>query len=299
MRKFFLTLALVGAFAASASAQNAPTLRVVTEDPRLPSELFYGNTRVKPTRVRPGTNTAITINDADFFVQQQYVDFLGRFPDQEGFSFWINQITGCGSNANCTDGQRTNTSGSFYLSIEFQETGYLVYRLHKASFGRRPLYTSFAPEQRQVANGVIVGQGNWQALLEANKTAFSNSWVNRPDFLAEYPTTMTPAAYVDKIIQTAGLSAGQVNRDALVAGLTNGTETRATALRKIVESEAFAVREKNPAFVHMQYLGYLRRDPDEAGFNFWLGKLNNHNGDFHAAEMVRSFLVSGEYLGRF
>ena len=299
MRKFFLTLALVATTSAAALAQSAPTLRVVTEDPALPSELFYGNTRVKPTRLRAGTNQPITIADADFFVQQQYVDFLSRLPDQNGLSFWINQITNCGANADCVDGQRTNSSGAFFLSIEFQETGFLVYRFHKASFGRRPAYADFTPEQRQVANGVVVGQGDWQAQLNANKTAFANAWVARADFRAEYPTTMSPAAYVDKLVQTAGLSPAQVNRDALVAGLTAGTETRASALRKIVESAAFSAQEKNPAFVHMQYLGYLRRDPDAAGFDFWLGKLNNHGGDFHAAEMVRSFLVSGEYLGRF
>ena len=49
----------------------------------------------------------------------------------------------------------------------------------------------------------------------------------------------------------------------------------------------------------MQYLGYLRRDPDQSGFNFWLAKLNAHGGDFHAAEMVRAFLVSDEYKNRF
>jgi hypothetical protein len=63
--------------------------------------------------------------------------------------------------------------------------------------------------------------------------------------------------------------------------------------------------EKNKAFVLMQYLGYLRRDPnvgqdtDYTGYDFWLQKLNNHGGDFHAAQMVRSFIVSGEYLNRF
>jgi hypothetical protein len=30
----------------------------------------------------------------------------------------------------------------------------------------------------------------------------------------------------------------------------------------------------------MQYFGDLRRDPDKAGFNFWLNKLNQFNGDF-------------------
>jgi hypothetical protein len=80
---------------------------------------------------------------------------------------------------------------------------------------------------------------------------------------------------------------------------------RAIGLRTIIESAAFDTLEKNRAFVLMQYLGYLRRDPDAApdnnldGFNFWLNKLNQHNGDFHAAEMVKAFIVAGEYQARF
>ncbi|HYO64133.1 MAG TPA: DUF4214 domain-containing protein [Pyrinomonadaceae bacterium] len=299
MRKFFLTLLVVSACAVTALAQNAPTLRVVTEDPNLPSEIFYGNTRVKPLRLRPGTNTPVTINDADFFVQQQYVDFLSRFPDQAGFSFWTKQIADCGANATCTDGQRTNTSGAFFLSIEFQETGFLVYKLTEASFNRRPVYSGFMPDTRKVANGVVVGQGTWQALLETNKQNFLNEWVARAEFLAEFPANMSPAAFVDKLIANTGLAPATFGRDALVAALTNNTKTRAAVLREIAENAAFTTQEKNRAFVQMQYFGYLRRDPDDAGFAFWLGKLNEHNGDFHSAEMVRSFIVSGEYLGRF
>ncbi|MBA2526106.1 MAG: hypothetical protein H0V18_10040 [Pyrinomonadaceae bacterium] len=288
-------------------AQGPPTLRIVTEVPNLPSELFYGNIRVKPLRLRPGTNTPITINDTDFFVYQQYVDFLSRMPDPSGLSFWINQITSCGSNAACIDGQRSNSSGAFFLSIEFNGTGYFVYRLHKGSFGDLPRYSTFMPDARQVGSGVIVGQGNWQGILAANQTAFANAWVDRPAFLARYPTTLTAVAYVDSLIQTAGLTAAQVNRDQIVAEMTNypSAAARATALRRIIESSAFDTREKNPAFVLMQYFGYLRRNPDDApdnnlaGYNFWLAKLNQFNGDFNAAEMVKSFIVSGEYYARF
>ena len=49
----------------------------------------------------------------------------------------------------------------------------------------------------------------------------------------------------------------------------------------------------------MQYFGYLRRGPDDAGFNFWLGKLNRANGNFVEAEMVKAFLDSIEYRDRF
>lgn len=296
---FVITLASLTVF-----GQGAPTLRIVTEVPNLPSELYYGNIKVKPLRLRPGTTTPITINDTDFFVNQQYVDFLSRFPDQTGFDFWISQITYCGSNAACIDVARNNTSGAFFLSIEFQETGYYVYRLHKTSFGTLPRYATFMPNSRQVGSGVVVNQGNWQAQLETNKQNFVNSWVTSANFLAAYPLSLTNAAYVDKLIQTAGLTAGDVNRDGLVNQLNTGT-SRATVLRQIAESPALNLKEQNPAFVLMQYYGYLRRNPDDApdgnldGYNYWLKKLNDHGGNFHAAEMVRSFLVSTEYLNRF
>ena len=49
----------------------------------------------------------------------------------------------------------------------------------------------------------------------------------------------------------------------------------------------------------MEYFGYLRRDPDESGYQFWLNKLNQFDGNFERAEMVKAFIVSGEYRGRF
>lgn len=287
--------------------QSAPTLSIRTEVPGLPSELFYGNVKVKPLRIRPGTNTPITIADSDFFVNQQYVDFLSRFPDQSGFDYWVNEIVTCGGNAACIDVRRSNTSGAFFLSIEFQETGYLVYRVHKTSFGTLPQYTPFMRDARAVGKDVVVGPSNWQAVLEANKQAFLNSWVSSPEFTAPtaYPLSMSNQEYVDKLVTTAGVTSGEVNGAQLVSGLNAGTETRATVLRKIAESSAVNLKEKNSAFVLMQYFGYLRRNPTDApdndlsGYNFWLGKLNSHGGDFHAAEMVRSFLVSTEYLNRF
>src|SRR5205085_8931435 len=133
---FALAFACGGALAQS---QQAPTLRIVSEDGnRLPSELMYGNTKVKPLRLRPGTNQPITIDDSDFFVQEQYVDFLSRFPDASGFQFWHNEINQCGANAACVEVKRINTSGAFFLSIEFQNTGYFVYKTYKAAFGDLP-----------------------------------------------------------------------------------------------------------------------------------------------------------------
>jgi hypothetical protein len=88
-------------------------------------------------------------------------------------------------------------------------------------------------------------------------------------------------------------------RDALVAALNAATMTRAEVLRRVAENSEFSRREFNPAFVLMQYFGYLRRDPDPSGYQFWLTKLNQFNGDFTRAEMVKAFITSTEYRSRF
>lgn len=315
--KFAFAL-LITAFAALTVWGQAPTLRIVTEVPNLPSELYYGNIKVKPLRLRPGTNSPITINDSDFFVNQQYVDFLSRFPDQSGFDFWVNQITSCNGDAGCIAGQRDNTSGAFFLSIEFQETGYLVERMYKVAYGDStgtstiggtshtlsvPIIrrSEFLPDTLQMSNGVVVGQNGWPTVLENNKVAFANDFVSRTRFTTAYPNSMTVAQFVDALNANAGNPLSQTERDSLV----NSGMTRAQIVRAVAEDSDLATTEKNKAFVLMQYLGYLRRDPntgpdtDYSGYDYWLQKLNNHGGDFHAAQMVRSFIVSGEYLNRF
>jgi hypothetical protein len=318
--KFVFAL-LITAFAAFTVWGQAPTLRIVTEVPNLPSELYYGNIKVKPLRLRPGTNTPITINDSDFFVNQQYVDFLNRFPDQSGFGFWLNQINSCGSDANCIARQRDNTSGAFFLSIEFQETGYLVERMYKVAYGDTTATSTlggahqlsvpiirrseFLPDTLQMSNGVVVLQNGWQTVLENNKVAFANDFVARARFTTAYPNSLTPAQFVDALNANAGNPLSSTERDQLINDLTNLVKTRAQVVRAVAEDQDLVGAEKNKAFVLMQYLGYLRRDPnagqdtDYTGYEFWLQKLNNHGGDFHAAEMVRSFIVSGEYLNRF
>jgi hypothetical protein len=107
------------------------------------------------------------------------------------------------------------------------------------------------------------------------------------------------------LIANTGAGFTKTDRDALVDVLANHSLTRAQVLRTIAETQSFYDKEYNAAFVEMQYFGYLRRNPQDApdnnldGFNFWLGKLNQFGGDFRKAEMVKAFLVSGEYRQRF
>jgi hypothetical protein len=324
-----LTIAtLIIGLAALISYGQAPTLQIVTSDPNLPSDLFYGNVKVKPLRVRPGTNPPqfITIDDNDFFTQEQYVDFLSRMPDSSGFNFWLGQITFCGSDTACTQVARVNTSGAFFLSIEFQQTGYLVERMYKSAYGDSsqtstfggshsipvPIirFSEFIPDVKQIGNGVIVNQGNWQAQLEANKVAFSQTFVQRSRFTSAYLTSMTPTAFVTTLANNAGVPASDSDRTKAINEFGSATDTsdlaaRGRAVRDIAENATLSQQETNRAFVLMQYFGYLRRDPnggqdtDYTGYDFWLTKLNQFNGNFINAEMVKAFIQSSEYRNRF
>jgi uncharacterized protein (TIGR03118 family) len=417
----------------------------------------------------PTTNP---IDDPSFFVRQHYLDFLNREPDTAGLNFWTNEITSCGGNAACIENKRVNVSAAFFLSLEFQRTGYLAFLTHRAAFGPNAsgspapvLYGNFERDVQQLQRGFVFGQPGADAVLEANKVAYFNEFVTRPEFVAKYPSTQTNEQYVDALLASAGLSPSQVRlftvsltnsqevppavpttttgaarpasfgtarfqlndaqtaltftatisnidvtgsqtadtndnliaahihagpsvapgvngpvvwgffgspfndnnpndqvffptagagavggtfsgkwdapegngttlaaqldnlrngrayinfhtrqfaggeirgnfpaadtfRNQLVAAMTGGA-TRAQILRMVAEAEELNTREFNAAFVTMEYFGYLRRDPDTAGFNFWLNKLNSFNGNFQNAEMVKAFISSAEYRQRF
>src|SRR6266566_230235 len=145
------------------------------------------------------------IDDTQSYVTQQYRDFLNREPDKSGLSFWTSQITACGSNQTCIQNKRTDVSGAFYLSIEFQQSGYLVYRFYKASFGNRsgapvPLTLGeFTPDAQKIGLGVVVNQTGWETVLENNKQAFASEFVQRPRFVSAFPTSMTPSQFVGSL----------------------------------------------------------------------------------------------------
>jgi Domain of unknown function (DUF4214) len=231
-------------------------------------------------------------------VRQHYLDFLGREPDESGFNFWSDQILECGNDAACAERRTINVSAAYFLSIEFQQTGGLVDGLYRASYGVRPQFAEFMPDTATLARDVVVGRTGWEQLLSANKQAFLDDWVNRPAFRAAYDL-LTNDRYVDTLIAHTGISVTPIERDTLVNGLTLGTLTRAGVLQRIAEDERFVAAKRNETFVMMEYFGYLRRDPDASGYQFWLTKLNQFGGNFEQAEMVKAFIVSGEYRDRF
>jgi hypothetical protein len=250
-------------------------------------------------------------HSANFFVRQHYLDFLYREPDAAGLAFWSGQITSCGADAQCVEIKRINVSAAFFLSIEHQETGYFVYRMYKAAYGNLPgtpvplRRSEFLPDTRQVGQGVRVNDPGWEALLAANKEAFATEFVARPRFTTAFPQTLTAAQFVDALNQNADGALSPSERDQLVSELSSGAKTRAQVLRTVAEDSDLKRNEFNRAFVLMQYYDYLLRNPNDQpdnnfdGYFFWLNKLNQFNGNFVEAEMVKAFITSGEYLHRF
>jgi subtilisin family serine protease len=260
------------------------------------------------------------LDGTSFFVRQHYLDFLNREPDTSGLQFWINNIDNCSPQPSCFEVQRINTSAAFFLSIEFQETGYLVERIYKAAYGSPtgastfpnahtlpvPVirFNEFLPDTQQIGQGVVVGQGNWQPQLDNNKQAFIAEFVQRPRFITAFPGSMTPAQFVDTLNTNAGNPLSQSERDQLVSDLGSSVKSRAQVLRAVAEDPDLHSAEFNRAFVLMQYFGYLRRNPNDApdadytGFDFWLTKLNQFNGNFANADMVKAFITSAEYRQR-
>jgi hypothetical protein len=242
--------------------------------------------------------------EAGFLVRQHYLDFLNREADSGGL-FWFNQINSCLADTQCRELNTIHVSAAFFLSIEFQRTGMLAYLTNKAAFGTRPSYVQFERDAQTLQRNFIFGQPGADAQLEVNKVAYFLDFVVRNEFAVRYPTTQTPAQFVDALFANAGIMPSTAERNATIAEFrfsttnTQDENARAVVLRRVAENAAFARAEFNAAFVLMEYFGYLRRDPDDAGYNFWLNKLNAFNSDFVRAEMVKAFINSDEYRQRF
>lgn len=231
------------------------------------------------------------VDGEQFFVRQHYLDFLGREPDQGGLDYWSGQIAQCAGDAACIHARRIAVSAAFFIEQEFQETGNFVYRLYKSSLGRRPTFAEFMPDRSRLTGG---------AQLETSQQAFADEWVQRAEFVQKYPPSLSGAQFIDALLQTASQSSG-VDVSGQRAALISDYEaygSRARIVRMVAGNAALQQAQYNEAFVLMQYFGYLRRDPDEGGYRFWLDVLNNRVPN-NFRSMVCAFLTSAEYQLRF
>jgi hypothetical protein len=234
------------------------------------------------------------LDTAEYFVRQQYVDTLGREPDEGGFNYWSDQITQCGSDGGCVSTQRRGVAAAFFIEQEFQETGSFIYEMYVGALGRKPAFAEYSADRQQVVGGTT---------LKEEKTTFAQSFVQRAEFVLKYQANTSPDSFVDALIQnvqTSGvdLSSARVSLINAYNGAGNTVESRASVVRAIADNTTLKQAQYNPAFVLTEYFAYLYRDPDQGGFDFWLNVLNNSEpGNYRG--MVCSFITSSEYQLRF
>ena len=257
------TINLTGASGTTLASQSAATVMIMDND---------------------SANGVDPIDDTNFFVRQQYIDFLGREPDPPGFDGWVSTINNCSGDTTQCD--RVHVSEAFFRSPEFQERGYFTYRFYSVGLGRKPDYAEFAPDLARVSGFLDPSQ------LEVAKIAFIADFMARPAFANTY-NGLDNTQYVDTLLKTANVTLS--SRQSMIDGLNSGTTTRAEVLRKIVESGEVSIKYFNQSFAVMEYFGYLRRDPDALYLN-WIDVLNQ-GGD--SRSMVDGFVNSTEYRLRF
>jgi len=232
------------------------------------------------------------IDGVNFFITQQYIDFLGRLPDSTGLANWTATLGNCPNGGfgefDNPDCDRVHVSSGFFLSPEFQGRGYFAYRFYEVALDRRPTYAEFEPDM------ALVGGPQSPESEVLSKAAYTDAWTQRPEFKSRYDG-LSNSAYVNTLEANAEVVVS--NKATLIAALDGGTMNRGQVLRNIVENTDVANHLFNRAFVAMQYFGYLRRDPDAVGFQNWLNTLNADPSNFR--HMIFGFLFSTEYRQRF
>ncbi|MCU1263884.1 MAG: hypothetical protein JWM21_202, partial [Acidobacteria bacterium] len=209
------------------------------------------------------------------------------------------QLRACGNDGDCIKTLRTSIASAFYIAQEFQDSGLYIYDVYEGALGRRPVHAEYAVDRRSVVGGPH---------LETDKMAFAASFVARTEFTTRYPLTLNAETFVDTLLRTAQESSGidfSTRRAELIAlynsaanASGSATESRSLVLRSLVEGSEFKQTQYNSAFVLTEYYGYLGRNPDAAGYDFWLNVLNDGDRNNYRG-MVCSFITSAEYQRRF
>ena len=240
-------------------------------------------------------DNANPLDTPEYFVRQQYVDILGREPDEGGFNYWSDQINACNGDAVCIRSRRVGVAAAFFIENEFKQTGSFIYDVYSGALGRRPAFTEYSTDHQQVLGGPN---------LDAEKTAFTQSFVQRPEFTAKYQSATTAESFVDALLQTVAQASGvdlSSQRDSLIAHYQNGADmnqSRALVISDLAGNSTFNQAQYNKAFVLVEYFGYLQRNPDTGGYDFWLNVISNREvGNYRG--MVCAFITSSEYQQRF
>ncbi|HYX42997.1 MAG TPA: Calx-beta domain-containing protein, partial [Pyrinomonadaceae bacterium] len=174
---------------ATLGAQTTATLTIIDNDTAASA----------PNPILASDNAGLS-----FFVRQQYLDFLSREPDTAGFNAWLGVLNNCSDLNNNPSCDRLLVSQSFFGSPEFQLKGFFVYKFYKVSFNRLPAYDEIITDMRSVT-------GQTSAEVFAKRAALTDAWVERPEFVALYPNTLTDAQFVQTLLARYNLTTINTN----------------------------------------------------------------------------------------
>lgn len=169
-------------------------------------------------------------------------------------------------------------------------------RLHIASYGDLPRYQEFKTDVKTIGRDLILDVEQ-EGQFENHLRQFVEEWIRRPAFTSTYGK-LENAQYVDRLIANTGVQFAQPEREALIAGLAEGRETRASTLLKISSDNRFVDKERNRLFVLFHYFAFFKRNPYDPpdhnldGLNFWVHGLEH---DSNPAKVSAAFAESIEY----
>jgi hypothetical protein len=232
-----------------------------------------------------GRNPLVKDNDvfspgagaARLFAMQQYRDFLGREGDPAGIQGWTDLVAG-GTYT------RPQVIDSFVQSAEFGGFVAPVVRLYFATFLRVPDYAGLVGNAALVRNGTVT-------LLQ-----LADFFVASPEFAATYGALDNTQFVTLLYNNVLGRAPDQAGLDGWVALLAGGM-SRGQVLLGFSDSTEYQAAMASEVLVTMMYTAMLRRTPEPAGFNGWVGFLDA--ATYTREQVINGFFLSTEYRGRF
>jgi hypothetical protein len=210
------------------------------------------------------------------FVRQTFLDFLNREPDAGGLTYWVDQLeTGKFDHSELVE--------QFLLSDEFQGKVAPIARLYSAYFNRIPDYSGLMYWIGQYKDGTELISISDSFASSAEFTSTYGSLGNSEFVSLVYQNVLGRPADADGLAYWKGeLDASRATRGQVMIGFSESNENKASMVQEI--------------YVNMTYIGLLRRSPDQSGYNYWVGLMENGTPGLG---LIDGFLISDEYQVRF
>lgn len=209
------------------------------------------------------------------FIIQQYEDFLGRPADGGGLAYWESLTNDDQSNV-------PETIEAFMRSAEFAPRR-SVARLYLAFFERAPDLGGFDYWTQEISAG------------SANLDNVSQSFVGSPEFVATYGS-LTDAEFVDLVYRNVlDRSPDQAGYDFWLGQMAGGM-SRGQVMTRFSESSEYVDQTAADVDVIVTYRGMLDRQPDQAGYDFWVDRIGSDPNSL--STLIDNFYRSDEYADR-